>query len=117
MCSHESCSRKERIWLPVETSRGSDVSLHPWCLHCGLVKNVSDDRPHGMGYWMNIISGISYRYSLAQCQRRLIARELQSHKEFEDTYGVTGSAQRKMFVNIVSKYCNISKNNIDSFCC
>jgi len=116
-CSHESCSREERIWLPVENNRGSDISLHHWCLHCGLVKTISDDRPHRLGYWMDILSRISFRYSIVQCLRRLIARELQSHKEFNDTYGVTGSVQMEMFVKIVQKHCIINKNNIDSFLC
>ena len=117
ICSHESCSREKKILLPVENKRGSDVSLHPWCVHCGLVKNISDDRPKEIGYWMNILSRASYKFSIAQCQKRLIAKELDSCKEFEDLYGITGSSQKEMFVRTVQKYCNLSINNIDSFLC
>jgi hypothetical protein len=117
ICSHESCSREEKILLPVENKRGSEISLHPWCVHCGLVKNISDDRPKEPGYWMNVLSKISHHFSIVQCQKRLIAKELDSCKEFVDLYGITGSSQKEMFVRTIQKYCNLSINNIDSFLC
>ena len=116
-CSHESCNHEENIWLPRENNLGSDVALHPWCLHCGLVKNISDDRPKKIGYWMNILSKLSYRFSIPQCQRRLIALELNTSEEFTDLYGITGSAQKEFFTNIVKKYYSICRNEIYSFCC
>jgi len=117
ICSHESCSREEKILLPVENKRGSEVSLHPWCIHCGLVKNISDDRPKKIGHWTNIISKISNNFSVTQCQRRLMVKELESYVEFEDFYGITGSAQEEIFIRTVRKYCNLSSNSIDSFLC
>ena len=117
ICSHESCSREKKILLPVENKHGSDVSLHLWCVRCGLIKNISDDKPKEIGYWMNILSGVSHKFSIAQCQKRLIAKELDSCKEFEDLYGITGSSQKEMFVRTIQKYCNLSINNIDSFLC
>lgn len=116
-CSHKSCSHEENIWLPIEISHSSEAALHPWCIHCGLVKNISDDRSHRMGYWMNILSKMSYHFSFTQCQKRLIAKELESYVEFEDIYGTTGSSQKEMFSKIVRKYCSLSRNNIDSFLC
>ena len=116
-CSHESCSHEENIWLPVENSPRSEAALHPWCVHCGLVKSISDDRPKRIGYWTNIISKISNNFSVTQCQRRLMIKELESYEEFEDLYGITGSSQKEMFVRTIQKYCNLSINNIDSFLC
>ena len=117
LCNHKSCEYEKRIWLPIQNRRGSDIALHPWCLKCGLVKNISDDRPHRSGYWTNVLSRITRSFSLTQCQKRLVAKELESHQCFNDIYGVTGSAQKELFVKIVRKYCYISRNYIDSFIC
>ena len=117
LCFHESCGRESKVWLPLPTGDHfrTDVKLHPWCKHCGLVKNISDDRSHVLGYWMNILSRIADRFSLKQIQKRLIAKELTSHKWFNDTYGITGFSQKELFKNIVKKYCNINAQSIDSF--
>jgi hypothetical protein len=117
MCSHKSCKHDERIWLPINLSDKSEANLHHWCIHCGLVKNISDDKPKKIGHWMNILSKISYHESFKQCQKRLIAKELQSCEEFVDLYGITGSAQRDLFIEILKKYCKINPKNIDSFIC
>jgi len=117
VCSHESCCHEDKIWLPLESNHASEDVLHHWCIHCGLIKNISEDRPKKIGYWMNILSKISYHFSFAQCQKRLIAKELDSCKEFVDLYGITGSSQKEMFVRTIQKYCNLSKNNLDSFLC
>jgi len=79
------------------------------------VKNISDDKAHELGYWMNILSKIADRFSLKQIQKRLIAKELNSHELFSDTYGITGFSQKEMFKEILKKYCNIDTHNIDSF--
>jgi len=117
VCPHKSCSHEENIWLPRENNPGSDAALHPWCLNCGLIKNISDDRPKEFGYWMNILSRISHHFSMTQCQKRLITKELQSCEEFEDLYGITGSSQKEMFVRTLQKYYNLNTNTIDSFLC
>lgn len=125
-CSHESCSREYRTWLPKATthlgnmksssSNGrSDVSLHYWCVLCGCVQNISDDRPQKIGYWINILSKMARECSLTQSQKRLVVKELESNEPFEDMYGTTGSAQREVFVNTVKKYCNLCESAIDSF--
>ena len=58
-CSHVDCGREHRIWLPEtigssDDSRAngtgkSDVSLHHWCMLCGCIQNISDDRPKKIG--------------------------------------------------------------------
>lgn len=124
-CSHESCGREHRIWLPKTltwskttrtTSNGrSDVSLHYWCALCGCVQNMSDDRPKKMGYWINILSKMAREYSVTQSQKRLVIKELESNDLFEDMYGTTGSAQKEVFVEAVKKYCRLCESTIDSF--
>ena len=64
---------------------------------------------------MNILAAISNRFSLTQAQKRLIFKELQSSKEFDDLYGITGTAQKIFFFNAVKKYCPLSSNVIDAF--
>ncbi|MFW6173105.1 MAG: hypothetical protein ACOC5T_05115 [Elusimicrobiota bacterium] len=114
-CLHISCGREKKVWLPVRDHSGADVNLHPWCVHCGVVKNISDDRARNLGYWMNILSKISRRFSFKQVQKRCIAKELASHEWFNDTYSITGYSQKELFKNIVAKYCNINVNTIESF--
>ena len=113
-CNHESCGREKRVWLPTGKQNVSEVVLHPWCEHCGLVKNISDDRPHGIGYWMNILSNISKIFSLKKVQKHMICKELESNDCFDDLYGITGSAQKELFNKILEKYCNINMQCIDS---
>ena len=125
-CSHESCGREHRIWLPKtptwpKTTRDtssngkSDVSLHYWCALCGCVQNMSDDRPKKMGYWINVLSKMAREYSVTQSQKRLVIKELESNDLFEDMYGTTGSAQKEVFIEAVKKYCRICESTIDSF--
>ena len=51
-CSHLNCGREQRVWLQKDSdfskdfrkksSTGlSDVALHPWCVLCGCIKNIS----------------------------------------------------------------------------
>ena len=114
-CLHKSCGREKRVWLPTSDYYGRDLELHPWCVHCGVVKNISDDRAHKLGYWMNILSKIADRFSLKQVQKRCIAKELAAYEWFDDNYFINGSAQKALFKNIVKKYCKINTNSIESF--
>ncbi len=116
-CYHESCENEGRVWLPESCSLKSDVSLHHWCIHCGVVKNISDDRPKKMGYWTNVLSSIAKRFSLTQSQKRLVVKELESHECFDDLYGTAGSAQKEVFVKVVIKYCDLCESMIDSYIC
>ena len=125
-CKHESCGRENRIWLPkysqmsddtrdISSSSRSDIALHHWCVNCGCIKNISDDRPKRMGYWMNILSGIATDQSLSQIQKRLVVKELESYEHFEDLYGITGSAQKEIFVKTLKKYCKLNESMIYSY--
>ncbi len=112
-CKHESCGREARVWLPTD-SIASEVVLHPWCKHCGIVKNISDDRPKNIGYWMNNLAKISNQFSLKKVQIRLVSKYLEAHNYFNDLYGITGSAQCEVFIKTVYRICKISKHSIDS---
>ena len=126
-CHHDSCGREDRIWLPNNAissydmgftdnkGKSCDVSLHYWCVLCGCVKDISDDRPQKMGYWVNILSSISKEYKVTQSQKRLVVKELESYEYFDDIYGITGSSQRDVFVKAVKKFCGISERAINSF--
>ncbi len=112
---HESCGNERRVWLPEGHSSKSDVSLHHWCILCGVVKNISDDRLRKMGYWINVLSKLAKRFSLTQSQKRLVVKELESHECFDDLYSATGSSQKEVFVKVVTKYCDLCKSMIDSY--
>lgn len=115
LCNHKSCEYDKRVWLPLHNNRGSDLALHPWCEECGLVKNISDDRPRGIGYWMNVLSRIVNRFSITQCQKRLVVKRLDAYECFDDMYGITGSTQKEIFVKIVKNYCSLHEKSIDPF--
>ena len=117
MCSHRSCGTEQKIWLPVRNDGKSEVVPHPWCIKCGMVKNISSDRAKKMGYWINILSYISNRFNITQAQKRLVVKELESYDGFDDTYSMRGSSQQKIFVEVVKKYLNIREETIYSFLC
>ena len=100
-CKHESCGVTENIWLPYEyegLSRG--LKPHPYCIHCGMVKNISSDRAKPMGYYTNMLA----RMSITKVQMRLIVKELE-RIYFDDPYSLTRFDQEKVFNHVVQKYC------------
>ena len=71
MHQHQSCGRGEEIWFPVE---GIGLIPHPWCIKCGVVKNISDDKAKRLGYWINVLSDIVNNFKLTKVQQRLIIK-------------------------------------------
>ena len=114
-CNHENCGKEKQVWLPTKVDKNSEIVMHPYCKHCGLVKNLSDDRPHSVGYWINILSRIASQFSLKKVQKRLISNDLNNHECFNDLYGITGTAQKELFISIIKKYCKIDLQSINSF--
>ncbi len=112
-CSHTVCGKEERIWLPSNDQRYGSVEKHSWCTTCGVVQNISDDRSKNSGYWMNKLSFVANDLELTQCQKRLIAKELESIEYFCDTFSAFGSCQEELFIKTVSKYCDTSKMDFD----
>lgn len=115
-CDHISCWKSEKVWLPYEVGeRKTGLKAHPYCINCGVIKNISPDRARKTGYYVNIISNISRIYRISDAQIRLIVNELGKIEDFEDPYWTTGKAQEIMFTNVVKKYSNLPEVTIRSF--
>jgi hypothetical protein len=108
-CRHESCGTTEKVWFPYEfegQSRG--LKPHPYCIHCGVIKNISpDDKAKPLGYYINAIA----RLPITKVQMRLIIKDLEN-MDFDDAYSMTRSAQEKVFMSVVQKYCKVSVSGI-----
>ena len=112
-CTHQICGKQDRIWLSTTTDKYGSVERHQWCTTCGVVQNKSDDRPKKIGYWMNKLGSLSYELNLTQTQKRLIAKQIENHEYFHDLFSAYGSSQKKLFIEIVSKYCDTSHVDFD----
>jgi len=115
MCEHNSAGKG--VWYPLE---GKGVRLHPYCRHCGVLKNVSEDRAKRSGYFMNSLAEIKKRLGrqssrLSDAQIRLISKELEEHMDFSDVYWIPFSNQKQVFLSIAQKYTNLSKTFIEGF--
>jgi len=111
-CQHENCGREHRIWLPDGVSFWKEVELHPWCVHCGQIKNISDDRGKKIGFWINMLSSLDHHLPLTQVQKRLIIQDLVNHDGFSDLYAVTQSAQKELFISLIQKFTRYPKRTI-----
>lgn len=106
-CKHESCGAAEKVWLPYEfEGRSKGLKPHPYCIHCGVVKNISPDRAKPLGYYVNGLA----KMPITKVQMRLIIKELEA-QGFDDAYSMTKSVQEKVFISVVKKYCKVSENN------
>ena len=80
-CKHESCGAEEKVWLPYEfVGRSKGLKPHPYCIHCGVVKNISPDRAKPLGYYVNELA----KMPITKLQMRLIIKELEA-LGFDDT--------------------------------
>ncbi|MEA2033248.1 MAG: hypothetical protein U9N41_06660 [Euryarchaeota archaeon] len=103
-CKHESCGATEKVWLPYEfEGRSKGLKPHPYCIHCGVVKNISRDRAKPMGYYVNELA----KKPITKVQMRLIIKELEA-LGFDDAYSMTKSAQEEIFSSVIQKYCKLS---------
>jgi len=111
-CEHKNCGSSEKVWLPYFfEGRARGLKPHPYCADCGLVKNLSSQRPRDLGHYMNIVGEIAKRQKITQIQIRLIALEMK-RLELDDFYGLDRTQQEKLFVNIVIKYINVPERII-----
>ena len=114
-CLHISCGTKEKVWLPFE-SQGLQHGYrpHPYCIHCGSIKNISSDKIRNIGYYINVLSKLAKQSNeIKEVQKRLIIIELSNLDYFEDSY-LTRDSQEIIFIKIVKKYSSISENQIYS---
>jgi hypothetical protein len=106
-CEHQISGSKEKIWLPYY-HEGLDRGLkpHPYCKECGLVRNLSSDGPHGIGYFLNVISELGKHYDIARVQKRLIAQEMEK-QSIDDSFGIDRQQQEKLFIEITTHILNV----------
>ncbi len=111
-CKHEDCGAAEKVWLPYEfEGRSRGLKPYPYCIHCGAVKNISpDDRAKPMGYYINALA----KMPITKVQMRLIVKEVEN-MDFDDAYSITRSAQEKVFISVVQKYCRVSESGIRAY--
>ncbi|KAF5413718.1 MAG: hypothetical protein C5S38_05765 [Candidatus Methanophagaceae archaeon] len=101
-CKHESCGTAEKVWLPYEfDGRINGLKPHQYCVHCGVVKNITSDRAKSLGYYVNELA----KMQITKVQMRLIIKELEA-LDFDDAYSMTKSVQKEMFSRVIQKYCS-----------
>ena len=103
-CVHEDCGHRERIYSPPQDRRITRVPIQriPYCLKCGVLKNVSSDKAKLVGWYTNLLRLVNYNIALSfgkisQAQQRLIISEIEKVQDFEDRYQMTRSSQLDMF--------------------
>jgi len=110
-CKHECCGAAEKVWLPYEfEGRSRGLKPHPFCILCGVVKNISPDRAKRMGYYTNILALLG----ITKVQIRLIVKKLE-RINFDDVYSMTRSEQEKVFISAVKKYSKVPEDSIRAF--
>ncbi|KUK43570.1 MAG: hypothetical protein XD72_2063 [Methanothrix harundinacea] len=106
-CDHVSCGTKEKVWVPYYyQGRERGLKPHPYCTECGLVKNLSSERPRRIGFYINIITSLKEEFKLAKAQIRLIALDIEN-SGVDDDYGMDRHQQEELFIKIVHKYVNV----------
>jgi len=115
-CTHKSCGNIDKVWLPVKLNNElKGLKPHPFCVHCGAIKNISQEKLRNVGFYMNVLARIDTNVTrITKSQMRLIAQELEKSDDFHDTYAMTRDAQDNIFINVVTKYCNVSEVHINS---
>lgn len=106
-CEHKLSGSREKIWLPYYfEGRERGLKPHPYCTECGLVKNLSSDRPRSVGYFMNLIADLGEHHKIAKTQIRLIALEM-DRLNLDDKFGMDRRQQEDLFVNITVRILNV----------
>jgi hypothetical protein len=111
-CKHKDCGSGEKIWLPyIHRGRARGLKPHPYCIHCGYVKNLSPEKPRDVGYYMNLLACMGNQYKIAKVQMRLIAFEMQK-EHLSDAYAMDRHQQEKLFIKIVRRTLNIPERKL-----
>lgn len=104
---HKVSGSKEKVWLPYYFGgRERGLKPHPYCVECGLIKNLSSDRLHSNGFFMNALAEHGKRHKIAQVQIRLIVFEMEKQM-LDDQFGLDRQQQEKLFVDIVTRILNV----------
>jgi hypothetical protein len=106
-CEHKISGSREKIWLPYYfEGRERGLKPHPYCTECGLIKNLSSDKPRSLGYFMNLIAELGERHKIAKIQTRLIALEME-RVVLDDKFGMDRQQQEDLFVEITTRILNV----------
>lgn len=117
-CEHKDCGSKEKVWLEFlvkENPRG--LKTHPYCIKCGMVRNVGSDKALSSGYYINALSHMEKHLKIpgSNVRMRLVAKELEKIEDFDDAYSMSKYIQDRTFTNIVKKYYHIPESVIQSY--
>lgn len=106
-CEHKVSGSKEKVWLPYYyEGRERGLKPHPYCIECGLIKNLSSERPHSVGFFMNIVAEMAKHYKITQVQTRLIALEME-RQALDDQFGLDRLQQEKLFIDMATRILNV----------
>ncbi len=117
-CDHVDCGNTEKVWLPyVLRERPIVLKSHPYCIQCGMVKNIGSDRAKGTGYFINALSLMEKHLKIpgSSVRMRLVVKELEKIDDFEDAYSMSKYAQEKIFIEIIKKFYNLQDRTILQF--
>lgn len=117
-CEHLDCGNSEKVWLPyMVRDHPKGLKSHPFCLKCGMIKNIGSDRAVGTGYFFNVISRIEKQFKIpgSSVRMRLVAKELEKIDDFDDGYSMSKYLQEKVFIEIIKKYYRIPDRSIEQF--
>jgi hypothetical protein len=113
-CNHKSCGSTEKIWMPhTYQDRECGLKPHQYCTKCGLIKGITSERIHSVGYFINILASLGKDYKIAQVQMRLISQDLEK-SGIDDSYGIDKYQQEKLFLDIVMRYLNVPERAVSN---
>jgi hypothetical protein len=106
-CEHKISGNTQKVWMPYYfEGRERGLKPHPYCIECGLIKNLSSEKPRSIGYFMNIIAELGVRYKIAKIQTRLIALDIE-RLALDDKFGMDRKQQEELFVEITTRILNV----------
>ena len=111
-CEHKISGSREKIWLSYYfEGRERGLKPHPYCIDCGLIKNLSSDKPRSLGYFMNLIAELGKRHRITNIQIRLITLEME-RLALDDKFGMDRQQQEDLFVEITTKILNVPTRSV-----
>lgn len=111
-CEHKISGSREKIWLTYYfEGRERGLKPHPYCTECGLIKNLSSEKPRSVGYFMNLIAELGSRHKIAKIQIRLIALEME-RLALDDKFGMDRKQQEDLFVEITTRILNVPARSV-----
>jgi hypothetical protein len=106
-CEHKLSGSREKVWLPYYfDGRERGLKPHPYCTECGLIKNLSTEKPRSTGYFMNLVAELATRHKIAKIQMRLIAMEM-DRMQLDDKFGMDKTQQEDLFIEIATRILNV----------